>query len=135
MLRWLSLLGLGKAGAAKADPTLLAIAVAVISSAAAPAQVLGDTALLLWLFVGSCCGVCFTLFGDEAKALTWRALLSKLSLCFGPGFCLTGIGIKLSGLEPSAELVLALSLILSVASPVLVPILAKRLTAKAKGAE
>lgn len=135
MFRWLSLLGLGKAGAAKADPTMLAVVVAVISSAAAPTQVLGDTALLCWLFVGSCCGVCFTLFGDAEKQLTIRTVMAQLSLCFGPGICLTGFGVKISGMEPSPELVLFLSMLLSIGGPVVLPELVKKLTKLIKGAK
>ena len=129
-MRWLGALGLaGKAGAVKADPMLIT-ALAVISAAAAPSAVLDNYALLFWLFVGSCCGVLFVLFGDEKTSLTWRILRTKLAQCFIPGFCLTGAAIWMMRATPSAELVLASSLILSVAGPVLVPLLAK-LTAKA----
>jgi len=124
--------GLANAGAIKADP-LLITALAVISAAAAPAAVLDSWALVFWLTIGSLCGVCFVLFGDERKALTKRAIMGKLSICFGPGFCLTGLGIKLSGIEASAEIVLAASLILSVAGPVIVPMLVKKTADKIDG--
>lgn len=130
-----ALIGLGlasKAGALKADPLLIA-ALAVISAAAAPAHVLDNWALVFWLLIGSLCGVCFVLFGDEKKALTRRGVLSKLSICFVPGFCLTGAGIKVSGSEPSAEIVLACSLILSIAGPMVVAKLSKKLGEKIDG--
>lgn len=117
---------------AYADPMMITT-IAVISAAAAPSAVLNDWALIFWLCVGSLCGVCFVLFGDEKKALTARAVMGKLSICFVPGFCLTGIGIKLSGTDPTAELVLAASLILSVAGPVIVPMLAKKAGDKIDG--
>ena len=120
-MKLLAALGMTKASAAKADPLIAAIGIALLSSAAVPGHVLGDAALMGWLFVGSACGVCFTLFRDEKKVLTWRGVAAKLSLCFGPGFCLTGLGVILSGREATPELVLASSLVLSVGSPVLLP--------------
>jgi hypothetical protein len=132
MRRLLSFAGLAHAGSIKADPLLIS-AIAIISAAAAPAGVLDSFELGFWLFVGSLCGVCFVLFGDEKKALTPRAVMGKLSICFGPGFCLTGLGIKLSGVEVSAETVLAVSLILSVAGPVILPMLVKKAGDKIDG--
>lgn len=133
MRRLLPLAWLANAGAVKADPALYAIAIAALGAAATPAAVLDNWALIFWLFVGSCCGVCFVLFGDEKKALTWRGVLSKLSVCFVPGFCLTGAGIKASGAEPSAEIVLACSLILSIAGPMIVAKLVKKAGDKIDG--
>ena len=132
MRRLLSLAGLAHAGSIKADPLLIS-AIAIISAAAAPSAVLDSWALVFWLAIGSLCGVCFVLFGDEKKALTPRAVMGKLSICFVPGFCLTGLGIKISGMEASAEVVLAASLILSVAGPVIVPMLAKKAGDKIDG--
>ena len=117
--------------AAYADPVMVT-SLAVISAAAAPSAVLDNYALLFWLFVGSCCGVCFVLFGDEKTPLSVALIRRKLAQCFLPGFCLTGAGIAISGATPSAELVLALALILSVAGPAIVPMLAK-LAAKISG--
>lgn len=131
--RLLGIAGFASIGSIKADPLLITV-LAVVSAAAAPSAVLDNYALLFWLFVGSCCGVCFVLFGDEKKSLTWRAVLSKLSICFVPGFCITGAGIVLTGATPSAEIVLAASLILSVAGPVIVPMLAKKAGDKVDGA-
>lgn len=119
----------------KADPLIFAVAIAILSSAAAPSAVLDNWSLLFWLTIGSFCGVCFTLFRNEQSELTKRAILGKLSICFGPGFCLTGAGIKLSGVEVTAETVLAVSLVLSVAGPVLVPMLAKKAGDKVNGGD
>lgn len=118
---WRALL---KAGSTNADPALITT-LAVISAAAAPGAVLDNYALLFWLFVGSCCGVLFVLFGDEKTPLTKPLVRAKLAQCFLPGFCLTGAGIVVSRATPSAEIVLGLSLILSVAGPAIVPMLAK----------
>ena len=131
-MRWLAAMGLVKAGSAKADPLLITM-IAIISAAAAPSAVLDSWELVFWLMIGSLCGVCFVLFGDEKKALTTRAVLGKLSICFVPGFCLTGAGIKLSGADVSAEIVLAASLVLSVAGPVILPMLAKKAGDKIDG--
>ena len=133
MRRFLGLAGMAKAGAAKADPALFALAIAALGAAATPGSVLDNFALGFWLFVGSMCGACFVLFGDEKKALTWRGVLSKLSVCFAPGFCLTGAGIVLSGAKPSAEIVLACSLILSIAGPMIVAKLVKKAGDKIDG--
>lgn len=140
-----ALIGLAKAGAAKASAKfepMLITTLSVISAAAAPGAVLDNMALLLWLLTGSACGACFVLFGDEKKALTPRAIASKLSVCFIPGFCLTGIGVKLGAVifpdkawaQPSAELVLATALILSVAGPMVVAKLVKKTGDKIDGA-
>ena len=123
MHRWIAALGFAKAGAIKADPMLIA-ALAVVSAAASPSAILDSWALIFWLFVGSCCGVLFVLFGDEKTPLSAQRIRVKLAQCFIPGFCLTGAGIAISKATPSAELVLGLALILSVAGPAIVPMLA-----------
>ena len=141
MRRLLGLAGMAKAGAAKADPALYAVMIAAFGAAAAPGSVLDNFALGFWLFVGSMCGACFVLFGDEKKPLTKRAIMGKLSVCFVPGFCFTGFGIKAlaatwpdkSWAQPSAELVLAASLILSVGGPMIVAKLVKKTGDKIDG--
>lgn len=104
----------------KAEPLSGAIVLAVVAAVAAPGVVLDDWSLLFWLITGSLCGVCFVLFGDESKAVTWGAALSKMSVCFIPGFCFTGIGVKVSGVSISPELVLGASFLLSVCGPLAV---------------
>lgn len=131
-MRWIAALGIAKAGAVKADPLVIS-ALAMVSAAASPQAVLDSWTLMFWLAVGSLCGVCFVLFGDEKKALTWRSVISKLSVCFIPGFCLTGLLIKLSGTAPSAEVVLAASLLLSVGGQMIVAKLVKKAGDKIDG--
>lgn len=117
----------------KADPLSGAIVIAVIAAAAAPGVVPDNQSLFFWLVTGSLCGVCFVLFGDESKAPTWRGALSKLSLCFVPGFCFTGLGVKMSGVAITPELVLGASFALSVSGPIVVEKVRKWLDKKTDG--
>jgi hypothetical protein len=104
----------------KADPLTGAIALSAFAALAAPGTLPDNFSLFFWLITGSLCGVCFVLFGDEKKAPTWFGALSKISQCFVPGLCFTGIGIKWSGVEISPELVLGASFLLSVCGPFVV---------------
>lgn len=117
----------------KADPLTGALALAAIAALAAPGAVLDDWSLFFWLITGSLCGVCFVLFGDESKSPTWSGALSKMAVCFIPGFCFTGIGVKVSGFAISPELVLGASFLLSVCGPIAVTKARKWLEKKTEG--
>lgn len=129
-IKWRLLVAMSSAAkfsAAKADPVLITM-LAIASAAAAPSAVLDNYALVLWLLTGSACGMCFVLFGDDKVQFSWRLTRIKLFQCFIPGVCFTGAAIVGFGATPSAELVLGLSLVLSVAGPVMVPMLSKLAT-------
>ena len=104
----------------KVDPLSGAIVLAAIAAVAAPGVVLDDWSLFFWLITGCLCGVCFVLFGDESKAPTLQGALTKMAQCFVPGFCFTGIGVKLSGIAISPELILGVAFALSVSGPIVV---------------
>jgi len=132
------LIPLAIAGHAKADPFFYAVAVSAASAVASQREVLDDATLLFWLLMGSMCGFCYSLFRDEKKVLTWRGALSKLVTCFIPGFCLTGVGIKISQIqypqfEASTSVVLGLSMLLSVMGVKIVDMLSKNLAGKIGG--